>query len=408
MPERLRAAASGRGLVSAFQPVVQLPEQCVVGYEALARWPGLGDPPPQTVIAYAQAHGDLDALDRACIAAAINGAVEQHLPEGSLLLVNCEPGSEHDGVADDPVVTHARDHYDLVFELTERNLLMHPGVLLRKVTDLREHGVSVALDDVGSDPASVALLDLLRPDLVKLDMGLLERSPGREQTRTIAAVLAYHERTGATIVAEGIETDRHVEQALSLGAAFGQGYRFGRPVLRFEAEPVAWLRRPVDVLPAPVIRSLFEAVASRTTIRSAPIDTMVALSQLIADQAGRSADPAIVLTAIQRDELYNAGLRERYGAIAESSPLVAVFADRADTDFGTGVRGVALEPDDPVRDEWALLALGPHFAAALVTRLEDVTQDLGGSWDDVRTDLAITYDRALVVELARDLLARIP
>ncbi|WP_422743247.1 sensor domain-containing phosphodiesterase [Mycobacterium sp. WMMD1722] len=408
MPERLRAAASGDGLVSAFQPVVELPEERVVGYEALARWPGLGDPPPQQVIAYAEAHGGLDALDRACIAAAINGAVDQQLPDGSLLLVNCEPGSDHHGMADDPVVTHAREHFDLVFELTERNLLAHPGGLLRKVTELRAGGVSVALDDVGSDPASVALLDLLRPDLVKLDMGLLERRPGREQTRTIAAVLAYHERTGATIVAEGIETDQHVEQALSLGAAFGQGYRFGRPVLRFDADPVAWMRSPVDVLPAPATRSLFDAVGVRTTIRAAPIDTMVALSQLVADQAGQSADPAIVLTAIQRAEFYNAGLCDRYGAIARNSPLVAVFADRADADFGAGVRGVELDPGDPLRDEWVLLALGPHFAAALVTRLEDVTKDLSGPWDDVRTDVALTYDRALVVELARDLLARIP
>ncbi|MBO0678678.1 EAL domain-containing protein [Mycolicibacterium sp. S2-37] len=408
MLEPMGIAASGRGVVSAFQPVVRLPEERVVGYEALARWPELGDLAPQAVIAYAEAQGSLDALDRACIAAAVNGAVDQRLPDGILLLVNCEPGGDHDGMADDPGVAHAREHYDLVFELTERNLLAHPGLLLRTVTDLRDNGMSVALDDVGSHPASVALLDILRPDLVKLDMGLLERRPDREQARTIAAVLAYHERTGATIVAEGIETDEQVEQALSLGAGFGQGYRFGRPVLHVDADPVAWIRPPVGVLPAPVTRSLFDAVSGGTTIRSAPLDTMVALSQLIGEQAGHGTDPAIVLTAIQRDEFYNDGLRDRYQAIAETSPLVAVFAEQADTDFGAGVRGVALLPGDPLLDEWVLLALGPHFAAALVTRLDGARDAPWSRWDELRADVAITYDRDLVVKLARDLLVRMP
>ncbi|MCK0176987.1 EAL domain-containing protein [Mycolicibacterium sp. F2034L] len=408
MLEPLGIAASGQGVVSAFQPVVRLPEESVVGYEALARWPELRGVTPQAVIAYAEAHGSLDELDRACIAAAVNGAVEQQIPDGALLLVNCEPGGDHHGIAADPALTRAREHYDLVFELTERNLLAHPGLLLRTVTELRDNGVSVALDDVGSHPASAALLDVLRPDLVKLDMGLLERRPDREQARTIAAVLAYHERTGATIVAEGIETDQQVEQALSLGATYGQGYRFGRAVLRVDTPAVAPMRPTVDVLPAPAMCSLFDLVSSGTTIRSAPLDTMVALSQLIGEQAGHGPDPAIVLTAIQRDEFYNDGLRERYRAIAENSPLVAVFADRAAADFGAGVRGVALRSDDPLSDEWVLLALGPHFAAALVTRLDGARQNPWARWDELRTDLAITYDRDLVVRLARDLLARIP
>ncbi|PRC61830.1 diguanylate phosphodiesterase, partial [Mycobacterium sp. ITM-2017-0098] len=56
-----------------------------------------------------------------------------------------------------------------------------------------------------------------------------QHQPDRIQARTIAAVMAHHERTGALILAEGIETDEHLEQALAYGATMGQGYRFGRP-----------------------------------------------------------------------------------------------------------------------------------------------------------------------------------
>ncbi|PRC61816.1 diguanylate phosphodiesterase, partial [Mycobacterium sp. ITM-2017-0098] len=77
----------------------------------------------------------------------------------------------------------------------------------RKVEVLRSRGFLIALDDVGAHRDSLALLDIVAPDIVKLDLGLVQHQPDRIQARTIAAVMAHHERTGALILAEGIETD---------------------------------------------------------------------------------------------------------------------------------------------------------------------------------------------------------
>jgi DICT domain-containing protein len=62
-----------------------------------------------------------------------------------------------------------------------------------------------------------------------------------------------------------------------------------------------------------------------------------------------------------------------------------------------------LAPADPVRGEWDLAVVGPHFAGALVAR------DLGDSGPDLdrRFDYLLTYDRELVVDVASTLLARI-
>jgi DICT domain-containing protein len=67
------------------------------------------------------------------------------------------------------------------------------------------------------------------------------------------------------------------------------------------------------------------------------------------------------------------------------------------------VRGAVLDHDDPVRGEWDLAVVGPHFAGALVAR------DLGDDGPDLdrRFEFVLTYERELVVDVASALLARI-
>src|ERR1700761_6484302 len=73
-------------------------------------------------------------------------------------------------------------------------------------------------------------MPFLAPDVIKLDRGLTQDLvPPSVGARVINAVRAEAERSGATILAEGIETERHLERALAMGAKLGQGWLFGRP-----------------------------------------------------------------------------------------------------------------------------------------------------------------------------------
>lgn len=229
MSSVLDDAAAGQGVEPHFQRVVSLPDETVVGYEALARWPGLRDVGPLDVFARARVNGTLDALDHHCVGSAAQAAMRGGATSGMLLLINVEPTTAALDPGAAAKVTAAAEECHLVFELTERELLTNPSALLRKVAALRAAGYSIALDDIGVHSDSLALLDLVAPDILKLDMQLVQNQPNRLQARTIAAVIAHHERTGATILAEGIETDEHLEQALAYGATLGQGYRFGHP-----------------------------------------------------------------------------------------------------------------------------------------------------------------------------------
>jgi EAL domain-containing protein (putative c-di-GMP-specific phosphodiesterase class I) len=91
----VEAAARGVGMVPAFQPIVSLSDETVVGFEAVARWPDFAGLGADAVFAHAREHGHLDQLDQACIEISVDQALRSTLPEGTLLSVNCEPASAY-------------------------------------------------------------------------------------------------------------------------------------------------------------------------------------------------------------------------------------------------------------------------------------------------------------------------
>ena len=408
-PAQVDAAIRGVGLSSVFQPIVALPDGAVVGFEALARWPestGLG---PEVVFARAAALNRVDELDRLCIDTAIEGALTQGMTRNTLLCINCEPSSVMVDRAQNEVLKRGRSELQLMFELTERSLLAHPRALLEKVAALRADGFGIALDDVGAHPDSLALLDVISPDVVKLDMGLVQSQPDDAQARTLSAVLAHHERSGALILAEGIETDDHLEQALAVGATLGQGYKFGRPgALSHYPRAVGWSLPARTPRPGLVPGSPFDLVRDRTTIRTARKQTLTAFSRHIESQSHDATDPPILLTALQHAKHFTGHTRHAYRDLATRSSMVAVFGANMPADLGFGVRGIALEPTDALAMEWTVLALGPHMAVALIARERDGDVDETGRDEDRRFDFVITYDRAIVTAAACNMLARVP
>ena len=401
----LDIAISGTGLVPTFQPIVLLADSAVVGFEALTNWPSLNDSDPEAVFSHAAATGRIDRLDQMCIEAAIESALRRKLFPGTLLMLNCEPLSAYVDSSNNKLLARAQVELQVMFELTERSLLKHPRALLRKVANLRADGFGIALDDVGAHPDSLALLDVIFPEVVKLDLSLVQSQPSDSQARILAAVLAHRERTGAVLLAEGIESEEHLEQALALGATLGQGYRFGRPEPLTDQTSAAWSPPPMKHPVQSDSASPFDFVAKRVAVRTARKATLVPFSRHIEAQARHATDPPMVLTSVQRVENFNERTKARYREIATSSPLVAIFGVGLPGDLGPGIRGVDLDPTDPLCALWIVLILGPHHAAALVARERDVAGSVPEG--ERRFDLAITYDRALVTDVARSMLGRI-
>ncbi|MBP1819186.1 EAL domain-containing protein [Mycobacterium sp. OAE908] len=398
------AASAGVGLMPVFQPVVSLPDERVVGFEALARWPMFATMTASNVFSFANASRQADILDQQCIDAAVRAALHSALPRGSLLLINTEPAVAHIPRATHPSLNEACERFQVAFELTERHLLTHPKALLEKVAAIRSDGIAIAVDDVGAHPDSLAILDIVDPNIVKLDVSVIQKSERLDKAKILTGVLAHHERSGALIIAEGVETDEDLEQALAMGAGLAQGYRFGR------ARPLGRQRHTTG--PPPTMRAVRRdghsahaaADDDRMPLRVARKHVVAAFARHIEEQARHSIDHPIVLAAVQRAEDLAAASRQLYQELAATSPLVVVLGRDVPVDLGGGVRGIELHPEDPLCEEWVVVTLGADTCRALVARelRSSATHD-----GERRFEFLITSDRAMVTRAARGLLARV-
>jgi EAL domain-containing protein (putative c-di-GMP-specific phosphodiesterase class I) len=236
----------------AFQPILNLREQGVVGYEALARPSAhYGFDGPLDAFTVAEKIGRAHELDSICRAAALMRARE--LPEGTLLFLNVHPQTlDHDVLDGDRLVRAVRDAglapERVVLEVTEQS-----GARLAQVAAgaarLRALGFKLALDDVGSGNAGLETLRQLPVDFVKIDRSVVTAAVDDVNAQAVlVAIVAFARRTGAFVIAEGIESAellafvRHAHEAdamQDLAIEGGQGYLLGRPQVELDRNPHA-------------------------------------------------------------------------------------------------------------------------------------------------------------------------
>jgi diguanylate cyclase (GGDEF)-like protein/PAS domain S-box-containing protein len=403
--DELHRILTEEAITPAFQPIVEIDTGQVVAYEALARGPeGSALQRPDRLFATAAHAGRVEELDWLCRAAAVRVALEAGLGRSATLFLNCEPtviGSPCPGPHREVWDRGIRE-LDLVLEITERAVTDRPAELARTIDQHRAAGRGIALDDLGADVRSLALLPLIAPDVIKLDLRLVQDRPSIDQAAIVSAVAAEHERTGAAILAEGIETSEHRAVARTLGATLGQGWLWGRPGPLPAPERQRPLRRFVARRPD-AGRTPFEVVAAHRPTAETTKSLLLPMSHLLENRALRIGEGAVILAAFQDARHFTSHTVRRYETLVRGASLVAALGVGLGPEPAAGVRGARLDGTDPLAGEWSVVVLGPHFAGALVA------QDLGGELPepDRRFVFATTYDRDLVIAAARTLLARI-
>lgn len=400
---------AGNHIVSHFQPIVDLDTRQTVAFEALARGP-VESPlaMPGDLFGTAGRNGRMVELDWACRAAAFRGAAEHGLTRPTTVFVNVEPVAVAERVPDQyaAAIRASGDDLRIVFELTERALTERPGEVLRAVHHLRSLGASIALDDVGVDHRSLALMPFVRPEVIKLDMSLVQGRLSPEKARTMHAVNAYAEESGAVVLAEGIENEEHLDRALALGSRYGQGWHFGRPQPSPPVPDGAGLPSLASVArPASAGTTPFERVVdAEVRARSATKRLLLALSLELEVHAATLGPEAVVLAGLQHLRHFTPATRARYADLARRAAFVGILGAEVGASPEPGVRGGRLDADDPLTHEWSVFVISPHFAAALVAR--DLGDDPAADMDR-RFSYQLTYDRRRVVSAARLMMDRI-
>jgi hypothetical protein len=243
---------------------------------------------------------------------------------------------------------------------------------------------------------------VLAPEVIKLDLALIEAAQSRQRAELIAAVTAQAERTGATILVERVESQRQAELADALGARLAQGFLYGR------RGRIAARTRLLDPLvhasgrPDPRDTTPFSLVAERRRVRQATRRMLTGMSRHLEEQALRAGHGAVLVSSFERGERFGKSIRARYARLARQVAFCGAVGARMRPEPAPGVRGGALQRGDPLTREWAVTVVSPHFAAALTAH------DLrSGHGDDALYDFVLTHDRGLAVASAAALMARI-
>jgi diguanylate cyclase len=236
--EALRLAIADRVVRLHYQPIVELETGRVAGLEALARWRHDGvDIPPDVFIPLAERSGFMTVLTADLLAAACTRLAgwTRGRTEPLSVHVNVAPSQLIAPGFVDTVAELVRAHRlpagGLVLEITESGIFADLDAARRTVTELRGLGVGVSLDDFGVGYSSLAQLNAMPLDSVKIDRSFLAAvDTDRRQATFLHAVLRLAEEIGLPVVAEGVERPAQLTLLRALGCRHAQGYLLGRPV----------------------------------------------------------------------------------------------------------------------------------------------------------------------------------
>ena len=234
----LRRSIPG-GLRAVYQPKVRLSDGSVAGAEALVRWdhPERGVVSPGEFIPVAEQSGLILPIGRwmlteACAEGARLGELDGR-PSRISVNVSARQFADPSLVAD---VESALSDSGLAperlqLELTESILIHDLDAGVELVRRLKDLGVSVALDDFGKGYSSLSYLKALPIDVIKIDRSFVSGLPDcREDLAIVSAVISFAGALGMDVLAEGVETQAHVDALLELGCEHAQGFLFYKPL----------------------------------------------------------------------------------------------------------------------------------------------------------------------------------
>lgn len=223
-----------------YQPQLDLASGRLIGAEALVRWtlPDLGSVPPATFIPLAEEFGLITPIGEWVMREACRQLKDwsSRYPDGNWLMsINLsakqlqQPGFVA-GV-DRILAESGVDPGRLCFEITETAALLNLESCVQILNELRTRGIRIALDDFGTGYSSLLLLKELPLSMVKIDRSFtLDLLRSDTTDSIVSGIIAMSKGLGMAVIAEGVETEAHLEALCRFGCDGYQGFYASRPI----------------------------------------------------------------------------------------------------------------------------------------------------------------------------------
>ncbi len=231
-------------ITTVFQPIFDINQQSIVGYEALSRGPeNTCFYYPDKLFHEATECGLLSELEILCRDTAIKQFV--HLSLTGKLFLNISPlvlldKAHPQGETIKFVEQAGLDCQQIVIELSEKYPYPNEQMLSQALAKYREFGFDVAIDDLGAGYSGLKLWSQLRPNIVKVDRYFVENCHKDSFKRKfITAIFELAKSADAKVVVEGIECFQEFELLRQLGMSYAQGYYLAKP----SSEPTRYYPR---------------------------------------------------------------------------------------------------------------------------------------------------------------------
>lgn len=236
-----------------FQPIFDIGNETIHGYEALSRGPkdsALVN--PERLFKAAERAGKLSELELICRRKAITAFAELNLPgklflniSPSVLLDSRHPNGETIHYLRDFGISTRR----VVVEITEKQKV-DDFTLKKAANHYRCLGFDIAIDDLGAGHSGLRQWSELMPDIVKIDRYFIENCHmDVVKKEFLKSILSLARATGAQVIAEGIELESELKLLSSLGVHYYQGYLLERP----SSNPSKSFPRMIKGLAAPMM-----------------------------------------------------------------------------------------------------------------------------------------------------------
>jgi diguanylate cyclase (GGDEF)-like protein/PAS domain S-box-containing protein len=244
----LRSAIERGELELHFQPAVAIPENVIVGFEALVRWrhPERGLIEPPEFIPVAEESGLISRIDSWALEEAVRHLTgwKELIPTDRPFLVSVNASARQLNRVGLPaeirglIERHGIDPAWLAVEITENTLITGSGSVRGVLDAIHGLGVRLALDDFGTGFSSLSHLSQFPFDLIKIDRSFIEQLGSGEAAGPAItdAILRIGKALDMTVVAEGVSTPTELDLVRDLGCQVVQGYLVSRPVPAAEAE----------------------------------------------------------------------------------------------------------------------------------------------------------------------------